>query len=227
MHFLKLLSVSAVFLGVFFFQAPRVNGQIENDKFSVTAELLLPSGMASKPFRSYLNGLVNVHPKFQYKPAKHIYVALGPKYMYYTVAEFKVPIKTNGGMHAYGGGIEAGYSTWITERFGIELGVKAGAMQHQLKTDLMASAYKLNAMYVEPSLSLILASDEAVAYRWIVGYNWMGFDLMPHHLGFNTNGGYSADDFKVGAQSIVFGFGMTYYFKNQRSDVFIDDDSEK
>lgn len=227
MRFIQQIALRIGIFSVFLIKAPQVVGQIENDKLSVTAELLLPSGMASKPFRSYLNGLVNVHPKLQFKPAKHIYVALGPKYMYYTIAEFKVPTKTNGGMHAYGGGIEAGYSTWITERFGIELGVKAGAMQHQLKTDLMTAPYKLNAMFVEPSLSLVLASDEAIAYRWIVGYNWMGFDLMPHKLGFDTYGGYTADDFKVGAQSIVFGFGMTYYFKNQRSDLFIDDDSEK
>ena len=55
------------------------NAQIENDKWNITGELTLPMGMANKMFKNYLNGLINVHPKIQYKPFEHWYVAFGPK----------------------------------------------------------------------------------------------------------------------------------------------------
>ena len=67
------------------------NAQIENDKWSITGELMLPAGMGNKMFRNYLNGLVYAHPKIQYKPFEHWYVAFGPKYMYYKVNEFRIP----------------------------------------------------------------------------------------------------------------------------------------
>jgi hypothetical protein len=204
----------------------QVKAQLGKDTWGITGEIMLPSGMASKPFRSYLNGLVNVHPKIVYKPLTNWYVAGGPKYMYYTVSEFKLPTKTKGGMHAFGGGLEIGYMKWIGKQFAFEVGVKGGAMQHVFKTGLLPSSKKLLAGFVEPGFTLIIAADEAVSYRWTVGYNWMGFHLMPEHLGLDSYGGYTLDEYEVGAQSLVVGFGITYYFGNERSDTFIEEAPE-
>jgi hypothetical protein len=204
----------------------QVKAQLGKDTWGITGEIMLPSGMASKPFRSYLNGLVNVHPKIVYKPLTNWYVAGGPKYMYYTVSEFKLPTKTTGGMHAFGGGLEIGYMKWIGKQFAFEVGVKGGAMQHVFKTGLLPSSKKLIAGFVEPGFTLIIAADEAVSYRWTVGYNWMGFHLMPEHLGLDSYGGYTLDEYEVGAQSLVVGFGITYYFGNERSDTFIEEAPE-
>jgi len=204
----------------------QVKAQLGKDTWGITGEIMLPSGMASKPFRSYLNGLVNVHPKIVYKPLTNWYVAGGPKYMYYTVSEFKLPTTTTGGMHAFGGGLEIGYMKWIGKQFAFEVGVKGGAMQHVFKTGLLPSSKKLLAGFVEPGFTLIIAADEAVSYRWTVGYNWMGFHLMPEHLGLDSYGGYTLDEYEVGAQSLVVGFGITYYFGNERSDTFIEEAPE-
>jgi hypothetical protein len=200
--------------------------QLGKDTWGITGEIGLPSGMASKPFRAYLNGLVNVHPKIVYKPLTNWYVAAGPKYMYYTVSEFKVPTKTNGGMHAYGGGLEIGYMKWMGKQVAFEAGIKGGAMQHVFNTGLLPSSKKLLAGFIEPAFTFILAADEAVSYRWTLGYNWMGFHLMPDHLGLDTYGGYTMDEYEVGAQSLVVGFGITYYFGNERSDTFIEEAPE-
>jgi hypothetical protein len=204
----------------------RVNAQLGKDTWGVTGEIMLPSGMASKPFRAYMNGLVNVHPKIVYKPLTNWYVAAGPKYMYYTVSEFKLPTKSTGGMHAFGGGLEFGYMKWIGKQFAFEAGIKGGAMQHAFHTGLLPSSKKLLAGYIEPGLTFIIAADEAVSYRWSVGYNWMGFHLMPEHLGLETYGGYTLEEYEVGAQSLVVGFGITYYFGNERGDTFIEEAPE-
>lgn len=220
----KSLFVLVCLLGLF--AGKPAYSQLGKDTWGITGELMLPSGLASKPFRAYLNGLVNVHPKIVYKPLKNWYVAAGPKYMYYTVSEFKLPVKTRGGMHAFGGGVEFGYMKWIGEQFAFEVGVKGGGMQHVFQTGLLENPKKLLAAYVEPAFTFIIAADEAVSYRWTLGYNFMGFQLMPDHLGLNTNGGYTMEEYEVGAQSLVIGFGMTYYFGNQRSNTFIDDGDE-
>jgi hypothetical protein len=204
------------------------NAQIGNDKLNVTMELTLPSGRANPAFRAYLNGLVNVQPKLQYKFAKNWFIAGGPKYSYATVSEFKVPQKTNGGAHTYGGFMEVGWAKWQSRYFGIEFGVKMGAAQTVFITDLTRATgiQRITAPYVEPTFSLVLAADEAVAYRWIVGYNISGYKFKPYQLGMTTNGGFDDSDLNSFSQSIVVGFGMSYYFHNQRSNVFIDNGNE-
>lgn len=197
--------------------------QIEDDKLNVTMELTLPSGRANPAYKAYLNGLVNVQPKFQYKFAKNFFVAAGPKYSYYTISEFKVPVKMNGGAHTYGGFIETGMHRWSTERLALELSCKVGVAQTAFVTDLTRETgiQRVTAMYVEPTFSFVLASDEAVAYRWILGYNFSGYNFQSYHVGLETNGGYTPEDFDQLTQSIIVGFGMSYYFGNERTDLEI------
>ncbi|AEA42135.1 hypothetical protein Fluta_0125 [Fluviicola taffensis DSM 16823] len=217
------------------------NAQIGNDKWNITGELALPMGMGNKMFRNYLNGIVTAHPKIQYKPFKHWYVAFGPRYMYYKVNEYRIPFEPGvsddsiadhkkvqsiyGGMHVLGGDIELGWTSWVGPRLGLELGVKTGIAQHWFNTSGTKKYGKQDvlAMYVEPTLSIVLASDEAVAYRWIIGYNFTGYHFDGYRVGSTTSGGYTAKDLRAPTQSLIVGFAISYYFKNQRSDVFLDE----
>jgi hypothetical protein len=42
-------------------------------------------------------------------------------------------------------------------------------------------------------------------------------------IGLQTNGGYTQSDFNKLSQSLIVGFGMSYYFHNQRADPYIDE----
>jgi hypothetical protein len=197
------------------------------EKWSITGELMLPSGQSNKAFKSYLNGLVVAQPKLTYSISKHWYASVGPRYMYYTVSEFKVPQKMNGGLHVAGGNVELGYKAWQTPKFGIEFGVKVGAAAYLFRTDSTKTQgnRQVTAMNYEPNIQFVLLSDEAVAYRWIVGYNFAGFAFQPDMIR-ATGGGYKPDDLKASTQSIVVGFGITYYLGNKRSDTDLMDFSE-
>ncbi|HRP53093.1 MAG TPA: hypothetical protein PLI97_06250 [Fluviicola sp.] len=215
--------------------------QIQNDKWNITGELMLPAGMANKMFRNYLNGLIYAHPKIQYKPIKHLYIAFGPKYMYYKTNPYKIPFEPGvsndsvsnhkkvysmlGGMHVLGGDVEVGWTSWVGPRFGIELGVRAGVAHHWFTTSGTKKYGKqeVTAVYVEPLLSLVLASDEAVAYRWVVGYNFTGYKFNGNRIGSTSSGGYKPEDLKAPTQSLFVGFAISFYFNNQRSDVFLDE----
>lgn len=222
---IHLRTLFTLFLVVFPADFQQLRAQIDDDKLNVTMELTLPSGRMNAPFRAYLNGLVNAQPKLQYKFADSWFAAVGPKYSYYTISEYKVPVKMNGGAHTYGGFLEAGWFSWQTPRLGLEIGVKGGVSQTAFVTDLTRKSgiQRVTAMYVEPTISFVLASDEAVAYRWIVAYNFTGYDFKPYHIGLQTNGGYSQADFNKPSQSFLIGFGMSYFFGNERTDTDLDD----
>lgn len=221
------------------------NAQIGNDKWNITGELMLPVGISNAMFKDYMKGLVYVHPKIQYKPLKHWYVAFGPKYMYYQTNQYRIPFETgvssdsisnhqkvvsmSGGMHVIGGDIELGFTTWMTPRFGLDLGVRTGVANYRFVTSgtKKYGAQQTTAVYVEPTLSLILAADEAVAYRWVVGYNFSGFAFNNERIGSTSLNGYSEKQRSGSTQTIVVGFAISYYFNNKRSDVFLDEDDSK
>ena len=197
-----------------------VYSQIGDDRLNFTMEAALPSGRANPAYRNYLNGLINAQPKLQYRFAKTLFVAAGARYSYYTVSEFKVPQKTTGGANTFGGFVEIGWTKWQTPRFGLEFSLKTGFAQHVFITGLTRETgiQRVTAPFVQPTISLVLAADEAVAYRWILGYNIDGFDFKPYHLGMNTMDGYSESDLSKPSQSLLVGFAFTYYFGNERSE---------
>lgn len=194
------------------------------NKWSIGGELLLPSSKANPAFRSFMNGLLVAQPKVTFQPTKHWFLSAGPRYMYYTVSEFKVPQKMNGGIHIVGGGLEVGYSTWQGKRFAVEFGMKVGAAHYMFRTDSTRTLgnRQLTAMYYEPNVQFVLMADEAVAYRWIMGYNFAGYAFRPDMVQ-STWGGYKLQDLGASTQSIVIGFGITYYLGNKRSDTDLDE----
>lgn len=219
MKCLKHIRNSIVLLGGLMAICPSV-AQISKDKINLTIEAALPSGRSNPAFRSYLNGLVNLQPKLQYRFGDHIVAAIGPKYSYYVVSEFKVPQKMKGGAHTVGGFLELGWTDWRTESLGIEFGVKTGLAQTIFITSLtrLSGIQRVNAMYVEPTFSLIVVSDEAVCYRWIIGYNITGYDFKPFHTGIGSDVSYTPEELNKPCQSLLVGFGFSYYFGNKRSD---------
>lgn len=202
-----------------------VFAQIGKDKWNITTELSLPSGRTNAAFNNYMKGLVNVNPKIQFKPTKHFYVALAPKYMYYSVASYKIPDKMNGGMHVAGGNIELGYTTWRTNYFGMEFGLKAGFAEAIFVTDKtkITGIERRYFNYLEPTVSFILAADEAVAYRWIIGYQFSTLQFHPNDIGLETLGGFTPQQLSRTTNSFLIGFGLSYYFGNPRSDNYIDE----
>jgi hypothetical protein len=197
---------------------------IKKDKLSMTLELGLPSIRGNKALREYLNGLVNIQPKLQYKFSPELFFSFGPKYSYFGVDNFNIPTKTNGGAHTYGGFMEIGWTKWQSRRLAIECGIKFGVSHTVFATGINRSSgiQRVTAPYAEPTFSLILAADEAIAYRWIIGYNITGYRFQPSDLGLVTNGGFKPNELRAPAQFLLIGFGMSYYFSNKRTDQYID-----
>lgn len=224
-------------LAALFFTSVAI-AQPDKEKWSVGGEVMLPSGQANKAYKSYMAGLLVAGPKLTYSINKHFFASIGARYMYCNVSEFKTPQKMNGGLHMVGGHLELGYKAWQGPRFGIEFGVKVGAANYHYSTRTIIKDKfsnnitvlerfnnNVNAMYYEPNVQFVLLADEAVAYRWIMGYNFAGYAFRPDMIG-ATGGGYKPDDLKASTQAIVVGFGITLYLGNKRSDTDIMDFSQ-
>lgn len=201
--------------------------QIKNERWSITGELILPSGTLSKPYKNYLNGLVYARPTIQYRLPSNIFFGLAPRYSYYTIAEYKVPEKMTGGMHTIGGDLELGYVYKASEKWSIQFSSRFGYATQLYRTDsTRANQIKPSSsgLIVEPIVSFILASDEAVCYRWIFGYSFSNNAFSPEKLGMDNYGGFKTTDFRGPQQSILVGFGISYFFGNERSDTDLDED---
>ncbi len=210
-----------------FFLSMNSYAQVKSDRWSITGELMLPSGTFSKPFKNYLNGLVMVRPAIQYKFSKSLFVGFAPRYSYYTISEYKVPEKMTGGMHSIGADLEFGYQYQATDRWAFQFAARAGYATQLYRTDSTRAngiSPSSTGVFVEPFVSILLSSDEAVSYRWIFGYSFSGNSFDPQKLGMDNFGGFKPEDFKGPQQSIIVGFGITYYFGNERSDTDLDED---
>lgn len=203
--------------------------QIKNERWSISGELILPSGTISKPYKNYLNGLIYVRPSIQYRLPSNVFFGIAPRYSYYTIAEYKVPEKMTGGMHTIGGDLELGYVYKASERWSIQFSSRIGYGTQLYRTDsTRANQIKPSSsgVIVEPIVSFILASDEAVCYRWIFGYSFSNNSFSPDKLGMDNYGGFTLSDFKGPQQSILVGFGISYFFGNERMDTELDEDWE-
>ncbi len=211
-----------------------INGQVANDRWAIEANIFLPTGQTNKAYRDYLNGLTNVVGKIQFKPLKSFFISVAPRFAYYSAAEYKTPLKVGGGMKMFGAGIEFGYNQWFTKNLGMDICLQGGSMLHSVniyqftykenstdKDKIPFYKNQFNSLFIQPSFSFLVRSDEAVVYKWIVSYNFENWKMNPSTLGFQTQGGYSESDLKRNASSLFIGFGISYYFGNPRADTDI------
>ena len=188
-------------------------------KHTFNVELGLPNGMINKPFSQYMQGLVNVAPYYQYTMKNTLAFGMGIRYAYFGVNQFRVPMKTRGGMHSFGVFTKVSREKFHTERFSTDMGVKVGYTQNYFATDrnedLYQSPYQVNSILIEPTVELGLVADEQVSYSLVISYAFQGFAYQPHMIGLETFGGFEQKEFEKVTSYLTIGFGFTYYFKQK------------
>lgn len=208
------------FLYIVFFSlfVSTANGQEIIPKFTFNVDLGLPVTLRSKPFNSYMQGLVCTNLYGQYSFPFHMHLGLGVRYSLFTINEFSVPEANDGAMHTGAAFLKIGWDKFITERFAIDLGVKAGYAINYANTDLNKALgenpRQIPSMIIEPTLGLILSADEQNSYRLNIGYCIQGYTFKPQTLGFPSDSGFDPNKYGNTTQFLVFGFGYTHYFKS-------------
>jgi hypothetical protein len=196
------------------------NAQEIIPKFTFNVDLGLPVTLRNKPFNSYMQGLVCTNIYGQYSFPFHLNLGLGIRYSLFNINEFSVPEANNGSIHTGAAFVKIGWDKYITERFAMDLGVRAGYSLNYAVTDLNKALgenpREIGAVLIEPTLGFILSADEQNSYRLHIGYCIETFPVSPQTtLGFPSDSGFDPSEYGKTTQFLVFGFGYTHYFKNK------------
>ena len=185
-------------------------------KHTFNFELGLPNSFSNKAFNDVMQGLVQVEPYYQYAFKNGIIAGIGVGYQYMGINEFKVPVKTDGGLHSGRAFLKVGYERFVTKNFAFDVALKIGYSANYFKTTindtLLGVAFQQNSMYIAPTIGLILKADEVSSYRLFFGYSFQNFNFNLSMLGIQTNGGYSSTELNRISTILTVGFGYTHYF---------------
>ncbi len=188
---------------------------------SYTIDLCLPNSMFNAPYRNIMQGLVHASTHYQYTIKNGLYLGAGVHYSYFAINEFRVTPKIYGGIHSGAAFLKTGHERFWTERFGTDLGIRAGWVRSYVISDLLSE--QINApqiregLYFEPNLSLVLTSDVNQSFRLSIGYPLYAIAFSPQLLGIEGNMGYDESEFEQNSTFLSIGFGYTYYFNGKKS----------
>ena len=211
-------------LALFLLLSFSVSSQNNESVHSFTVELGLPNSFVNEPYKDIMQGLVNFAPYYQYTTKGGIIMGTGVRYSYFAVNEFRVPSKVFGGCHTMGAFGKFGYEKFMGDRFAMDVSVKVGYAEHIYNTDVLRAKdipyIRLNSTFVEPTIGLVLMSDEANSYRLTVAYAWQGYGFKPWYIGLDSNIGYDPSGFDKLSSFLTIGFGYTHYFNGKSSGGF-------
>jgi len=215
------------FFFVFFFTGSlQLKAQEITPDDSFTFDLCLPNALSNASFQKIMQGLVHASTHYQYALSSGLYIGAGAHYSYLAINEFRVQPKVYGGIHSGAVFLKAGQEKFWSERFGTDIGLRAGWVRSYVVSDALEEVQKSpqirEGLYIEPNISLILTSDVNQSFRLCIGYPIYGYAFSPQLIGIEGNMGYDLADFEGNSSYLSVGFGYTYYFNGKKSTVLED-----
>ncbi|MEY4805261.1 MAG: hypothetical protein RL331_1787 [Bacteroidota bacterium] len=210
------------FLFLFLFTGTiQLNAQEIDPDDSFTFDLCLPNAMGNLPYQKIMQGLVHASTHYQYAFKSGYYVGAGVHYSYFAINEFRVEPKVYGGIHSAAAFLKTGHEKFWSERFGTDIGLRAGWVRSYVVSDALAlqelSPTIKEGVYVEPNVSLILSSDVNQSFRLTIGFPIYGLAFSPQLIGIEGDMGFDPVEFSKNSSYLSIGFGYTYYLNGKKS----------
>lgn len=210
------------FIFLFFFTGcHQLNAQEIDPDDSFTFDLCLPNAVYNLPFQKVMQGLVHASTHYQYAFKSGYYVGAGAHYSYFAINEFRVTPKIYGGIHSAAAFLKTGHEKFWSERFGTDIGLRAGWVRSYVVSDALAELGEnpqiREGLYLEPNISFILSSDVNQSFRLILGYPIYAYPFAPELIGIEGNMGYDPIEFQRNSTFLSVGFGFTYYLNGKKS----------
>jgi len=194
---------------------------------SFTLEIGLPNAFTNKANKDIMQGLVCVAPQFQFASRSGIGFAIGLHYTYFNINQFRVNEKVYGGIQTAAATFKIGHEKFWTNNLGTDFGIKIGYLESYSNTNLLRENnirfVRTQALIIEPTFALVLASDVNASYRFIVSYPFYGYSFTPEMIGVSSNNGYTAAELAKSNSFLTVGFGYTFYFNGKKSSSADDD----
>jgi hypothetical protein len=189
-----------------------------NSKYAFNMDIGLPIAVGNESFQDIMQGLACTTIYGQYNFPFRLNVGLGVRYSLFTIDEFAITENNVGQIHLGAAFLKLGYDQFHTDRFTTDFGIKIGYSWNYANTDLNTalgvSPVAFEAVLIEPTLGLILFTDDQNSYRWNIGYCIQGYGFRPSTIGLSSNSAYDSSKFDRLTNYFVVGFGYTHYFRN-------------
>lgn len=211
---------------VFFSCSLHLKAQDITPDDSFTFDLCLPNSTGNQVFQKVMIGLVHASAHYQYALKSGLYLGAGIHYSYFSINEFRFQPKVYGGIHSGAVFLKTGHEKFWSERFGTDIGLRAGWVRSFVYSDALAelnlSPQITEGLYFEPNISFILTADVNQSFRLTIGYPFYGYPFSPNLIGVEGNLGFDPVEFQRNASFLSAGFGYTYYFNGKKSTVLED-----
>jgi hypothetical protein len=202
-----------------FFTLLLINGHSQGKNFEpkgiLKFDIQLPLVLGNSPFKSIMKGMVHPSLYYQHNVYKGLNVGIGGQYSLFTIDEFALNQEITGFMHEIGGFGKISYQKFFGEKFGFEIGVKAGysyflSVNDSCKAQL-GKAYGEGTYFVEPTMGFELKINEALGVNLTVGWAIYGHYFDERFLCIEELPG--GDIYKKSNSNMInLGFGISYYF---------------
>ena len=193
--------------------------QENKSNYTFNMDIGIPISLGNEPFKDIMQGLVSTNFYGQYRLPINLNIAFGGRYSMFTINEFAINEENNGAIHMGALFCQVGYEKLYTNRFALDLGMKFGYSMNYASTDLNkisgVNPISYNAFIFEPTLGLILYSDEQNSYRFNIAYCIQNYSFEPEIIGLLSNLDYLDSNLKNNTNYFVIGFGYTYFFKKK------------
>lgn len=208
-----------IFVGLFFCYSQIYAQTTFQPSHSFKFDLTLPTALVNKPFRSIMQGLIQVAPYYQYTTKFGMSFGAGANFKYFTINEFRLPGKVKGGMSFVGGFAKIGYEKFITKKFAIDAGVRFGydyvISKNTYELGVLGKPHTFTMPYITPTIGFYLMVDETSGFSLNLGYAFTGMKFSANELYISEITGYDAGQFNKNSQVFFVGFGYSYYFKSK------------
>ncbi|PWH86537.1 hypothetical protein [Brumimicrobium oceani] len=184
-------------------------------KSSFKVEVGLPNNASNFAFRDLMQGLVVVTPSFQHTLDNTLTFAVGLRYGFFNVNEFKNNIDMTGGVHLAGVFGKIGQEKFYGN-FGIDYGIRFGYSANIFDTNInevkLGKPLVEDAAFIEPTLGLSLMATERTSFRLALGYAIHDFVFSPNQMGMEKFSGIKDSKLDSRTSYFTIGFGYSYYF---------------
>lgn len=209
-----------IFIGFIFISSQLFAQTTFQPSHSFKVDLGLPTALVNKPFKSIMQGLIQVVPYYQYTTKFGLSFGAGVDFSYFTINEFRLPGKVKGGMSFVGGFAKLGYEKFITKKFAIDAGVRFGydyiISKNTYEVGILGKPHYFTAPYITPTIGFYLMVDESSGFSLNLGYTFMGMKFSANELQISEITGYDVGQFNKNTQIFIIGFGYSYYFKSKK-----------
>lgn len=198
------------------------NSHAQEKTFQPTGSISIDMGIPAKgknvSFGNVMNGLFNGGITYQYNVFGGLTLGIGAKYSFFVINPFALNnANWGGGLHVPSVHAKLGYERFITERFSLNVGMRAGYSMMVSANDSCKAhnngPYTESTFFLEPQIELLLLTSKNASggFSFVLGYDFLFTEFGPRYLCIQNIPNSVEEHYQGITRFLSIGFGYRYY----------------